>query len=393
MALSVELGADGAPPTEFRIFTPGWNKSTKGDFLFDAQAAASVIKAYEAWGVDKMIDLEHQSLDEDTPVEPTARDARGWAKLELRDGELWAVGVTWTPDGAQRLSEKRQRYVSPAFAFDKKTKRIESVLNIAICAIPATHHTPALVAAKGSTSMAASPLPQKLVSSALEAVASKDAKGSLTVLQQILAALLGGDPEDAAPPLGDGGADDATEADPAAAMAADPAAAAEDDKKKKGEDAVAAAAGRYAMKLTGINDPAKAMVELARRSKVAEAADASESRTAADRVTMELSRYRANAATLVKLGAETPATAWTDSTAKVPCERLLAEPLDAQDARIKALSAGGVKRAAGVVPPVVAVLDENGLDARELAICKEQNCDPKTFAMLKARRSGATATA
>ncbi len=147
--LSISLGEGDALPTEFRLFTSGWNDTENGRYLFDAQAASAVMTAYAKWGVDLAIDLEHQMLEPGIAPDPTAKDARGWCRLELRDdGSLWAVGVTWTADGAARLSEKRQRYVSPAFGVDPETSRITSILNVAITAIPATHDTPALVAAR-----------------------------------------------------------------------------------------------------------------------------------------------------------------------------------------------------------------------------------------------------
>lgn len=106
------------------------------------------MEAYAKWGVDLAIDLEHQMLDPDIAPDPTAKDARGWCNLELRgDGSLWAVNVKWTADGAARLSEKRQRYISPAFSIDPETSRVIAIINVAITAIPATHDTPALVAA------------------------------------------------------------------------------------------------------------------------------------------------------------------------------------------------------------------------------------------------------
>lgn len=148
VTLAVEPGPDGALPTEFRLFVSGWNDTENGRYLFDTDAATAVMAAYQAWGVDLMIDLEHQALEPGAPIEPTARDARGWCKLELRDdGSLWAVSVSWTPDGEARLREKRQRYVSPAFEVDEKSSRVTKIINIAITAIPATHDTPALVAA------------------------------------------------------------------------------------------------------------------------------------------------------------------------------------------------------------------------------------------------------
>ena len=142
---SVDLGAD--PPTEFRIFQAGVNPTSKGDLLFDDKAAASVMEAWKAWGVDLMIDLEHQSLDADASSRADAVDARGWFKLEVRPGpELWAVGVTWTPDGEKRLREKTQRYISPALFDDEG--RVTEIVNAALVAMPATHKAQALVAAR-----------------------------------------------------------------------------------------------------------------------------------------------------------------------------------------------------------------------------------------------------
>jgi phage I-like protein len=151
--LSTPLIVDGDTlPTEFRLFTFGVNKTEKGDFLFDRAAAVEVLRARKAWGVDVMLDLEHQSLDvEPGAADPTARDARGWAKLELRPDGLYCVDVTWTPDGARRLREKTQRYVSPAFETEQKTGRIVRLMNVAITSLPATHNTPALVAATART--------------------------------------------------------------------------------------------------------------------------------------------------------------------------------------------------------------------------------------------------
>lgn len=146
MCAALEQGADGAPPTEFRIFRAGVNDTTKGAFTFDAQAAAAVLAEYQRCGVDLMIDLNHESLD-DARREDSG-DARGWFKLELRDdGSLWAVDVKWTPDGARRLSEKTQRYISPAFCTDDEGV-IRELLNVALVAMPATHNALPLVAAR-----------------------------------------------------------------------------------------------------------------------------------------------------------------------------------------------------------------------------------------------------
>lgn len=142
---TLEADAAGAPPTEFRIFKAGINETSKGPFLFDAQAAADVMAHYQREGVDLVVDLEHLSLDRDSVnYDP---DARAHFKLAVRDGELWACSVSWTSDGVRRLNEKTQRYISPVAMRDKATKRVMQIANVALVAQPATYNAPALVAA------------------------------------------------------------------------------------------------------------------------------------------------------------------------------------------------------------------------------------------------------
>lgn len=146
-AHTIDVAVDGeAPPTEFRLFKAGENETTQGTFIFDAEAASAVMAAAaQRDGVDYPIDLEHLSL-ESTDSRGFDPDARGWFCLAVRNGELWAVNVRWTPDGQRRLSERTQRYVSPAFTVDDED-RVTEIVNVALVAMPATHGTPALVAA------------------------------------------------------------------------------------------------------------------------------------------------------------------------------------------------------------------------------------------------------
>jgi phage I-like protein len=197
--------SNGALPTSFRIFQPGWNDTTKGRFLFDSAAATSVMQAYRKWGIDLCVDLEHQSLDE-AGSDPSARDARGWFKLELKsDGSLWASDVRWTPDGAARLQQKRQRYISPAFDCDPQSKRVTQIINAALVAMPATHNTPALVAA---SARGKKPMDAGLVKQALDAVEAGDSKAALALLKQLLSSAAGvapdSDDEDGAEELTEG---------------------------------------------------------------------------------------------------------------------------------------------------------------------------------------------
>lgn len=359
ITLALSFGEGEALPTEFRLFVAGWNKTENGDFLFDEAAAAQVMAAYEAWGVDLSIDLDHQMLDSFPSPDPTARDARGWAKLELRaDGSLWAVDVKWTPDGAARLSEKRQRYVSPAFEIDPESKRVKKIINVAITALPATHDTPALVAAAARNGGTMDP---ELVVKAVDALEAGDANAALEILKGlIVAAASGGEPPPDSPP----------------ADAPPPDAPPQTNEA----DASLVAAARVALKLTGLEDPGAAMAELGRRSDIAVEVEAERAKLAVDRAKLEGFERKNLVADLVKLGVEIPATAWADDTASKPCERLQAEPIEGLRDRVAKLRAAKPAPNPAPKPPVG---EEVQLSARELQMCTELNIDPKKYAANK----------
>lgn len=132
-------------PKAWRIFRKGLNTSTKGPVLFDSAAASDVMAEYSAHGADQMMDLEHLSLDRTKPnYDP---NARAWYQLQVINGELWAINARFTPDGAQRLASKTQRYISPFFVIDPETRRVKRVINSALTALPASDKPMALVAA------------------------------------------------------------------------------------------------------------------------------------------------------------------------------------------------------------------------------------------------------
>jgi hypothetical protein len=87
---------------------------------------------------------------------------------------------------------------------------------------------------------------------------------------------------------------------------------------------------------------------------------------------------------LVKLRAETPATAWSDPAKRIVAKRLSAEPVAEMRARVAALRA-----AAPVVteiePPESGAADVSKLSKSELAACKKHNMDPAEYAERKAK--------
>lgn len=132
--------SEGKPlPSEFRIFREGLNPSDRGPdepFIFDEKSAALIMADFSASGTDMMLDLEHAATDEDTiKLRSDATDAMCWFKLAVRDGELWAVGADWTPEGERRVRNKLQRYLSPTFLTDKDG-RVTALYNVALVSRP-----------------------------------------------------------------------------------------------------------------------------------------------------------------------------------------------------------------------------------------------------------------
>jgi len=364
--LAVMLGG-GDPPTEFRLFVAGWNETENGRYLFDAQAAAEVLAAYQAHGVDRMIDLEHLSLEDPRTSLAFDPDARGWCKLELRpDGSLWAVGVTWTPDGAARLTDKRQRYVSPAFLFDSETRRVTQILNVAITAMPATHQTPALVAAsrRAAAKLAAGArgMDPTQVKAALDALIAGDTKACMDMLAQIIASAAG--------------------AEGAEVEQTDPMAM---DKAAPVEPAPDMAAARTLIRLSGKPSAAEAVDEITTWRESHLALERDRAKLAQDRAALESAERRALVGRLVTECGEAPATAWADDSATKPAEPWASMALSALRARVAKLSGKAPK---APTPPTTES-DEHGLTPEQIAICKDTNCDPKTFAALRARLRGA----
>jgi hypothetical protein len=176
-------------PKEVRLFRRGLNETTKGTFLFDDAAATAVMAAYRKQSVDLMIDLDHESLGDH--IRPDSGDARGWAQLEVRSGELWLTSIRWTPDGLSRLSRKTHRYLSPCFRIGEDSRIVE-IVNVALVAMPATHGAPALVAAskttKGREAMLSFRAPERMVA-AIDSYGKAHGLSRSAVIRQLAKAI------------------------------------------------------------------------------------------------------------------------------------------------------------------------------------------------------------
>lgn len=360
MALSVAVAGD-APPSEFRIFAYGKTETTSGPYIFDEAAAQSVMAAYADKGVELMLDYDHASIS--LALDPSrAGKAAGWFQLELREGELWAVNVRWTEPAAEALRLKEWRYFSPAFRVDKDG-RVEKLVNVALTNIPATKNLEPLMAANELVANGGY-MDAAKVKEAIEALKAEDGAKALELLESMIASAASGEEAPADEPP----ADDA----PPAEMADEPPPANDDQQAMK-------AASEKLVKLTGKTSLLEALTDVEdwRVSHVTLTDE--RAKMAKEHAALELTERRKLIADLVKLGAETPATAWAGEAKKlVPVRRLSEEPIDGLRERVKSLLASrGGKIPTALKPPAGDGLQM--LSERELAKCKKLGIDPEKY--------------
>lgn len=359
---SASLDVEGTDPlpVEFRLFHAGVNESAKGPALFDELAAADVMADFARSGVDQIIDLEHDSLSPETRMlRADAADARGHYRLEVRPGpELWAVGVRWNDDGAERIRSKRQRYTSPAFYLNSKTGRVLRVRNVALVSMPATFGAEPLIAASLGDPREINRMNPETIKKAIEALKSEDAKAALAILEEmVMSAATGEQPE--AAPVGE-----------AALGCADPPKPEIGAPEEK-------ALSRELSALTGKQSAGEIVAvfrSMSERLGVIEA----------DRAALDNSARVELVGELVKLGAETPATAWEgDTSRRIPVARLAGEPVLSMRSRVAALRA----RTPGRVEAPEVLTTEVKLSAAEEALTVNMSPAQKAkFVALRATR-------
>jgi phage I-like protein len=162
--LLVELatGEKGEPPTEFRIFKAGENRTRKGVFLFEKADADRVMQKAAEFGADYSIDFGHSMFSFFGGGDPAEQHAAaGWFKPEVRAGDLWATAVTWTEKADQKIRKREFRYISPTFN-RSEDGHIEELLNVALTNIPATNGLRPLVASQAPAVLTSTPEPKPM---------------------------------------------------------------------------------------------------------------------------------------------------------------------------------------------------------------------------------------
>ncbi len=160
-AHSIELsGADGVPPTEFRLFKFGENETTKGKFVLDASGVADLLAERAKRAVDVAVDYEHQTYQSASNGQPAP--AAGWIDIEARADGLWAKNARWTPRATKMFRDGEYKYFSPTFKVDAKG-RIVRLMVPALTNDPASHGIDALIAASDSALNAPEPVAEKTI--------------------------------------------------------------------------------------------------------------------------------------------------------------------------------------------------------------------------------------
>jgi hypothetical protein len=348
-----------------------------------------------------MVDLEHLSLDKEAlHYDP---DARAWYRLELRGGELWATGLSYTPDGEDRVRTGKQKYLSPAFYFDPDTKEVLEIHNIGLVAIPATHNPQALCAAsKRMATMAADG------KGGADAGAGGSGRTGLeqlgleptATLDDIIAALKKLDDQlDTITGDSDGGepdGDEAAEMSAAGAPPPPPANAPPADKKaakaamSKALGAARRSAHRALLSHTGAKTTKDAIAALASYASIVADVTKERAELAKKQAVLEANERTELVAKMVTLGKETPATAWTDQTATIPAEPWASMKLEALRDRVAKMSAAPSPNAqpparansakAGTDPNANGAVTVADLSEKELASCSRQGIPPEKYA-------------
>lgn len=376
--LSLDLSTN-EPPTEFRIFTAGQVETSKGTFTFDDAAAKSVMADYVAHGIDLMLDYDHASLSALTLDPAQTGKAAGWFNLELRDGELWAVNVRWTPPADAALRRKEWRFMSPAFQTDD-AGHITSLLNVAITNIPATRRLEPLMAAsaKGGGMSVEEFLK---VCKALDI----DMSGSL----EDAMAKIKGEKADEEPKKDEPKVEEPKPADPVATGGAPEA-----DKPEEVAAALSAVAS-----LSGKPSLVASVADI-RTWHASHVALATERKALADReALLEGAERRKLCVELVSLGGRAPATIWADDSATKPKARYLTMPIadlremHADEVKANSGRAAITAPATGAAPAGTTVVTlANGetreLTAREVATCLEMKVDLKDYAARTPAKKG-----
>lgn len=162
-ACAVELSATGSAPADFRLLPAGSFRAWDGRpadvaaWQLSADDGARLVADAAARTSDKVIDYEHATLKVAKAGNGKALAAGWFRRLEMRADGLWALGVQWTAQAAQHITDREYRYLSPVFSYDAASGRVLSLLHASLTNDPGLDGLTDLAAALAAELSAHSP--------------------------------------------------------------------------------------------------------------------------------------------------------------------------------------------------------------------------------------------
>jgi len=131
LATCRELPADGTVPEWVELLPAGPTIRGIDGRTWGLEKPNTLVETFCRAGVDLVVDWEH-ATEKRGPAGQRA-PAAGWiSKLEVRDGgPLWGK-VDWTEHGAASIRNREYRYLSPAFAVERKGGAIAKLLSVGL---------------------------------------------------------------------------------------------------------------------------------------------------------------------------------------------------------------------------------------------------------------------
>ncbi|MEW6595658.1 MAG: phage protease [Thermodesulfobacteriota bacterium] len=129
-ALNFEMPTAAPVPEWIMLLPAGPEISGRDGRAWRLDDPQAVVEMFAAQGLDLPVDIEHATEIKGPNGEPAP--AVGWVKaLEARDGQVWGR-VEWTTEGGFAVGDRRYRYISPVFIYDKTSKQILRLTSVAL---------------------------------------------------------------------------------------------------------------------------------------------------------------------------------------------------------------------------------------------------------------------
>jgi phage I-like protein len=185
------------------VWRNGVNETDLGPIVWNDKARRSVMSRYAQRGNPILLDINHQYNEDERAkweVSGAQPPTAGNGLLETdAQGNLWLV-PEWSATARAKIDAKELRFLSPDFAYDKKTREVLEIYRVSLVAEPGTWHARMVASAKRKGRLSMNLTPEALAKlSELFAALEKEqvSDGVKTLITEVMAMMAGNG--DAAP--------------------------------------------------------------------------------------------------------------------------------------------------------------------------------------------------